>query len=438
MSTHEDIGRVIKLLPGGAGDFVTDTTSPFKALVAGMSAGKTTHAVAASLGVGSANAPAPFLFVEPTWGMIFDVAMPAFESMLEKAGVPGRWTQKTRRLTVGRNPRVDAFDIWMRSGEDPAKIAGFEVGAFCIDEAGLQRPSVFKRCVQRRRHPGAIIKQGMLTGTPEGTANWFYEVCERAPPKGMRLYRAKTTDNPYADLDYVRDMLATLSEQERASYMDGLFVNLASGAVYRSFDEARHHRSAGYRGGTILVGCDFNVDKMAWVLGERTAEGLHIFDELVGLTTNTYRQTDALIERLQEWLPAASIAEIMHRVEVFTDAAGAARKTSANESDIAILRSAGFDVIAAPANPRVRDRVSSVELLLRTDQLTIDAVRCPELANSLRTQAWGIDGLPQKGRGKSDPSAAPDALGYLVWGHPEWRSTMPRGNARGIEVRSYL
>lgn len=451
MTTFDELQKALLLVPGGQADFVCDVASPFKALVAGMGAGKTYAAVASTLTIGSLNQGLPFLFVEPTYGLIEDVAIPAFEDVLERAKIPTKWHARQRRMLVGYG-RSDGFEIWFRSGDNPGRIVGFEAAAACIDEPGLQRPEVFKRVVQRVRHPKAFVKQVALTGTPEDL-NWFYEVCEAKPPKGMRLHRARTTDNPFQSSDYVANLRATLSEQEVEAYIDGRFVNMKSGRVYKSWSRMKHAKRIERIpvGANLVVGCDFNVDKMSWVIGYREGHSLVIIDELIGNNTNTYRQTEALIERLKEWVhavdPYRSAESIIRSTQVYTDASGSQRKTSANESDLQILRAAGFSVQQALANPPIKDRVHSVEAKLRgafpgsailqsEPTLRVDITRCFELCRSLDGQAWGADGMPEKARGALDMSGPVDALGYLVWGFPEWRASLPRGN--NMQVESYI
>lgn len=430
------LARALLLAPGGQADFVLDMTSPFKVLVGGFGSGKTTGLVAAALVVGGINAPLPFLFVEPTFALIDDVALPAFQTILERAGIPYIWRSTKKRLVVGAG-MPGAFEVWMRSGDKPEKIVGFEAGAGAIDEPGLQKSGIFKRVVQRCRHPQAKISQVMLGGTPE-SLNWFYNVAERRPPRGMRLYRARTVDNPFQTEQYIENLRATLSEQEIEAYMNGQFVNLTAGRVYRAFSASTHDAGPiDVREGEIVIGCDFNVAKMHWVLGQKRGDELVIFDEIVGTNTNTYRQTEALIDRLKEhWSKrerARLPADVIRSVHVYTDASGSARKTSANESDIQILRGAGFDVWPASSNPKIKDRVHSVEAKFRDGTITVDVEACPDLTLCLNGQVWDKTGMPMKGKGTEDLSSGTDALGYLVWGQAEWRATMPRGNQTTYE-----
>lgn len=436
----------IGLLPGGQSDFALDLSSPYKALVGGLGSGKTKSAVAASLILGSVNAPIAGVFVEPTYSLVKDVALPAFEELLDEHGLPYDWHSSDQVLVVGRGR--SQFPVMMRSGDKPHRFVGFNAAWGMIDEPGQQKRDIFKRVVQRCRHPLARVRQVGLTGSPEGL-NWFYDVCELRPPPGMRVYRAKTTDNPFLPDGYLDSLLSTLTHQEVQSYAEGKFVNLTSGAVYPSFDRKVHGAIClNPFAGQLVVGADFNVGKMCWVIGRRLGEELHIFDELVVPNTNTYRQADALVDRLVDlvsmYLPRhdGSIDAVIRSVRVHTDATGSARKTAATASDMQIIMGKGFAVYSALSNPAVRDRVYSVEQKLRPSRSTgmptlyVDPRRCPELVRSLEGQPWGKDGAPEKKRGNEDLSGPVDALGYAVWGFDDWRATVPTGNRVGAQ--SYL
>ena len=433
MSTHH---VPMHMIPGGQADFAFVVVSPFKALVGGLGSGKSRGAAVSSLIIGSLNAPLPFVFVEPTFSLVKDVALPAFEEILDECDVPYHYHHSDHVLTVGHG--ADSFPIWFRSGDAPHRIVGFNAGAATIDEPGQMKAEVLKRVVQRCRHPKAKVRQVGLTGTPEGL-NWFYDVCEGAPLKGMAVYRARTDDNPYLPPSYVRNMALTMNEQELEAYKNGRFVNLTAGRVYPSFSLELHHRACiNPLDGELVVGCDFNVDKMCWIVGRRIGNEIHIFDEVIGHNTNTYRQTEVLVDLLaSRWTEAHHqrpiVEHIIRSTRVHTDATGKARKTSANESDLQILMGRGFFVAAAESNPPVKDRVHTVEQQLRvghgrsTPRLFIDTERCPELKRSLLGQPWTASG-PQKLAGRADLSGPVDALGYLLWGYFDLRSTVPTGN----------
>jgi hypothetical protein len=104
-----------------------------------------------------------------------------------------------------------------------------------------------------------------------------------------------------------------------------------------------------------------------------------------------------------------------HAIMVYPDASGQARKSNnASESDHAILRTAGFSVRVNATNPRVKDRVLSVNAMVHKDgarRYLVNPELCPELVESLEKQAYDKNGEPDKAGGLDHVM---DAAGYFV------------------------
>ena len=87
----------------------------------------------------------------------------------------------------------------------------------------------------------------------------------------------------------------------------------------------------------------------------------------------------------------------------YPDASGQSRKSNnASESDLTILRSAGFNVRANPANPAVKDRVLAVNRMIHlagARRYRVNVQTCPELVEALEKQAYDKHGEPDKGCG---------------------------------------
>jgi len=100
---------------------------------------------------------------------------------------------------------------------------------------------------------------------------------------------------------------------------------------------------------------------------------------------------------------------------VYPDASGASRKSNnASESDLAVLRQAGFSVRVNPANPRVKDRVLAVNKMVHSDgvrRYRVNPEGCPELVESLEKQAYDKHGEPDKAGGLDHVI---DAAGYFI------------------------
>ena len=438
----------VSILPW-QGRVLADHVSPIIASPAGLGAGKTRLLIEWVLHRGWVNSPIPSMLVEPTFGMVTDVLLPQFEEIFDQRKIRYRWVgpqgggRKSSTITVMPGYGVPDYDILLRSADDPRRLDGKNIGCAGVDEAGQCKPGTIDRVRRRTRHPHAKIRQLFLTGTPENLGE-YYEWCEGKPQPGTALIRADTTENIFLPDDYVTTTLSHLDEEDREQYMRGRFITKGSRA-YRAFDRGQHNRPCeGVGGGRVEVGADFNVGKMSWVLAMmRGPNECHVFDEVIGWDTTTEEQAERLTERLQERIAAESggrvphVVDVRRRTTIHVDPSAKNRSVRASESDVQSLRRMGFEVKCNPEPIPVKDRVATVNARLRNGHLYIDGARCTLLTKALEQQGRDSNGDPVKDAApKRDMSAETDALGYLLFGHPSWRATVPLGNS--VRPGSYV
>lgn len=145
-------------------------------------------------------------------------------------------------------------------------------------------------------------------------------------------------------------------------------------------------------GDTLHIGMDFNVTKMAAVVYVRRGDTMHAVDELVNLF-----DTPAMIEAIKERYPK-------HSIGVYPDASGDNRKSNnASETDIAMLKKAGFKVYVNASNPAVKDRINSMNSLLCNTlgerRLFVNTSKCPHFAKCQERQIYDENGQPDKKAG---------------------------------------
>jgi hypothetical protein len=256
-----------------------------------------------------------------------------------------------------------------------------------------------------------------------------------------------TLDNVFlqpSPAEYVRTKLGHLDESDVDQYVRGLFVARGT-RVYRSFLRDRHGLPAkDFDRLDIVVGADFNVGKMCWVIAVVRGDELHVIGEVVRKDTTTWDQGEALTSAVQDLLARDGsaylpVGEVRSRVTIHCDPSAKNRSTRANRSDVEQLRDMGFSVQANPTTIPIRDRVMSVNARFRVDRCFIDVAACPHLTASLEKQGRDKNGDPEK---DSDPardlSGPVDALGYLIWGHPHWRASVPQGNRALPRIGGYV
>ena len=212
---------------------------------------------------------------------------------------------------------------------------------------------------------------------------------------------------PSADIlseDEIADAKSMLDAKDFAEQYEASWVK-SGGMAFHSFDEEKHVKPVTYdKNRPILVGSDFNVNPMAWILAHRTPNGIEVFDELWIRNTNTRATLDILHARYPDhkgdWL-------------FMGDATGRARKTSATASDYIIIKGdERFEgnVRYPKANPSVKDRLASCNALLHHNRIHIDP-RCDNLLSDLEFRGLDDTGHPDD---EGDQGHITDALGYVI------------------------
>jgi hypothetical protein len=328
----------------------------------------------------------------PTFPLVEDIAMRRFPELCERKG----WAHKTRG---GTSPHIEfpgAGRIVFRSMSNPEAIVGYEVAHSIVDEldtlATEKARQAWNKIIARNRQKCSMANTVAVATTPEGFG-FVYERWQKSPAPGYVLFRAKTMDNA-ANLPagYIDNLRASYPSNLLSAYLDGEFVNLTTGSVYPEFDRALNASTETVRAGeTLHVGMDFNVTKMAAVIHVLRGDEPHAVAELTGIF-----DTPAMIAVLRERFAG-------HPIMAYPDASGGSRRsTNASESDLSLLRAAGFRVCANPANPAVKDRVLSTNAMIHKNEVRryrVNTESCPQLVESFEKQCYDKNGEPDKAAG---------------------------------------
>lgn len=396
--------------------FAFDATGPqarfmrsnakFPAMVAGFGAGKTDALVARSILGKLQNPTVNRAFYEPTYDLMRMIAWPKFETMLGAANIPYRLLQSPiNRLDVD-----GAGSIFFRSMDTPARIIGYEVSDSDVDELDTLKPKdateVWRRILSRNRQkkPGGEQNTIAVATTPEGFG-FVYKAWEADPKPGYEIIRAPSYSNPHLEADYIQNLRDIYPEHLLNAYVEGLFVNLTSGTIYHVYNRKKHNSTEEIKPGEpLFLGMDFNVGQMCASVGVKRAGRPHAVGEITKAL-----DTPAMIAIIKERYPG-------HQINIYPDASGGNRKSAnANETDIKLLKEAGFSVFAKATNPAVRDRINSVNGAFSHGAF-VNAHLCPTLTLCLEQQVYGDNGEPDK---KSGLDHLNDAFGYwLAYDYP--------------------
>jgi hypothetical protein len=390
-------------------EFVT-AEDQFPAMVAGFGSGKTHAAIVRTLRLKLQYPRQNVAYYLPTYDLVRRIAFPRFGEALESMGVPFKTNKADAVIAI-----PDAGEIIFRTMDTPERIIGYEVADSIADELDTlkeeQARDVWTKIISRNRQKkpdGSLNTVGVAT-TPEGF-RFVYDRWQRNPAPGYRIIKASTLSNARnLPAGYIDSLRASYPSNLLAAYLDGEFVNLVAGSVYPEFDRRLNASAETIQPAEALhVGMDFNVGRMSAAVHVLRGDDPHAVLEYTKVL-----DTPAMAVLLKARHPG-------HPIIVYPDASGQARKSNnASESDHAILRAAGFSVRVNPTNPRVKDRVLSVNAMVHKDgarRYRVNPETCPELVESLEKQAYDKHGEPDKAGGLDHII---DAAGYfLVYRYP--------------------
>jgi phage terminase large subunit len=373
---------------------------PFPAFVGGFGSGKTAAGIARIMALKSAFKNCDVAYYLPTYPLVEDIAFKRFPELCEQKG----W-----RYKINRQSSYIEFEgagrIIFRTMENPQRIVGYEVAHSLLDELDTlpidKAREVWNKVIARNRQKCAIRNTVAVATTPEGF-RFVYDRWVKNGKDGYKIFKARTMDNAANLPDgYIENLQNTYSTNLLSAYLDGEFVNLTAGSVYAEFDRLLNQSNEIIISGEPLhIGLDFNVTKMAAVIHVLRGDNPHAVDELTGIF-----DTPAMIN-------AIKVKYSGHKIFIYPDASGNNRKSqNASESDIALLKQAGFNIMVNPANPAVKDRVLAMNRLIRERKYLVNPQTCPELVESLERQAYDKNGDPDKAAGFDHVL---DATGYCI------------------------
>jgi len=318
------------------------------------------------------------------------------------------WVKKINETDM-RIDLVNGSFIALRGAENNQTLRGVGLDFVLFDEFSDISPDTFYEVI----FPALTDRGGhcLFMGTPKGRDNWSYQVYQKGLPNSperdhWESWQFTTAQGGRVSAEELETAKSNLADRVFAQEFEGTFQNY-SGSIYWAFDRSQiTDREPNQENSLLLVGMDHNINPMSAVIAERTPDGLYVFDEIVLYSSNTYE----MVEEIKARYPKK-------RIWVFSDPAGAARKTSARDTDHMILRNAGFTVKAPRAHPPVRDRINSVNSLFKSatgdTRLHINS-GCKNLIKCLERHSYKEGTSSPEKNGNPDYSHLNDALGYMV------------------------
>lgn len=386
----------------------------FNIVVCGRRWGKTLFGV--DRAVWGAISGGPIGWFAPTYKILADAWR---ECMRVLYPLTAKLSQQEHRIDLVTGGSVECWSLDNRDAGRGRKYAGI-----VVDEAAMV-PDL-KDVWEATLTPTLADMKGWgwLLSTPRGYDDFhgFYERGQDPDFAEWQSWRMPTATNPYIAASELVTLRQGMDPRFFAQEFEASFEELA-GRVYFRFDRDLNVRSdIADTGGDLLIGMDFNVAPMSACIAVRAGDQLHVFDEFELVNSNTEEMCRALLARYPK-----------RAIRVYPDPSGSARKTSApvGQTDFAILRSAGFRIVAPNAAPPVVDRINEVNAVAcnadNRRRLYVHP-RCKSLIRSL-SQLTYKDGASVVDKTSGLDHMA-DALGYLV--HAEFPLARPQGGGPAV------
>jgi hypothetical protein len=409
----------IRLKPNQATVFFCDAR--FRVLVAGRRFGKTYLALAEIMRL-AAQPNRLIWYVGPNDGQSKRIVWDRLKTLTRPI-----WAKRPNETEL-RIETKSASTIIVSGAFHPDSLRGDGLDLIILDEYASMKPTAWDTVL--RPALSDRLGRALFIGTPQGM-NHLYERFEYAHnDPNWRAFQFTTAQGGIVSDEEIANAARELDPASYQQEFGAEFVSANRHRVYYTFNRAIHVASLQFdRMLNLVWSIDFNVNPMCMLLMQRQSDIVYVLDEIVVPNANTEAACQALLERLAPLFKMVPSHLYPMQVEIYGDASGNQKRTSAAQTDWAIIRNFFSMWVGTykplykiqSSNPPVRDRINCVNSRLRNtleeSRLFIDP-KCRELIKDLEQVAWATDytGAVTTELDKSNPARthASDALGYYI------------------------
>lgn len=323
--------------------------------------------------------------------------------------------------------------IECKSGKEYDNLRTETLNGCVIDEVREQPPELWPLVIS----PMLATTKGWcwFISTPNGF-DQFYDLFKMAEADDTGEWASFQFPSWLVSMLWTESEVASarkrLTEDQFAQEVGAEFRNIFSGRAYKSSGSYNKRDTSPFcaDGGIVspylpvVVGLDFNVSPMCWLLGQTRTEEWYWFHEIRELDTNTSECAPLLVEKLLE-LKKEGRLKARPNVILCGDATGESRNTKATESDYDIITNALTDAgitwenRTPDSNPPVKTRVNTMNAKLKAADDTVamwyHAGNCPYFEKDLDRVAWKEGSVVMLDQKKDKTlTHMSDAAGYPV------------------------
>ena len=392
------------------------TKSPFPAIIGGLGSGKSRGGTMRAILKLLENKGVNIGYYMPSYDLLKLRAMPGVEEDLVNIGLPYTENKSDYSITVQGYGK-----IIFRSYDRPERIVAYETADSIVDELDTlpkeKASLVWRKITERNRQKkknGQPNTIACVTTPDQGFSGFIYQKWYKQKQDGYEVIRAPTYSNPYLPDGYIEQIRANYDPLLADMYIEGEIVNLSDKKVYHFFDRSKHHSDRVLKDGEqIHVTIDFNIGGCC--------SNVYILDGKIPIAIDEFVSHDTydFVNNMARFKG--------NRATVYPDASGKAGRTNATQSDIEIIKSAGFRVDAPNSNPAIRDRVNCVNAKIAHNEFFVNTSKCPELTTALEHQGYTKSGEPEKFNEHPAIDDWNDGTGYFIHRKFPIRKPLHRG-----------
>ena len=342
------------------------------------------------------------LILYPTYNLADSVFVEAFREILERNGVSYTYNIAAHKF------KTTYGNIQIYQTRYPQRIVGASYTYVGIDELDIETFKTAEITVQKAlgRLRGCDDAELYITTTPEGFG-YTWELMVNKYTDNKLLVHGKTTDNPYLPESYIQSLRDNYDDKLLEAYINGNFVNLTQGATYYGFDRELHVGECKYNPNLPLhIGQDFNNVPLSSTISQIYPNGqIKVIKEI---TLSHGGDGDLPTQRMCDTIREMYPNNIYYS---YPDATGSAKHSSSRFSDISVIRQNKFIVKVAHINPRVINRVNSVNNQFSKNNIKIDK-GCSLLIRDFE-QVTNKQGTREIDKSNHNLTHLSDAFGYF-------------------------
>lgn len=387
-------------------------TGRFAAIVAGRGSGKTEvcrRKMILQLPLKKEWPDPLYFYVLPTFAQAKKVAWYPITRMIPKEWIVKNGINKTE-LSI---ETIFGSKLYIVGADKPERMEGVQADMVMVDESSDQKPKLYERTIvpMLTHRNGICYRLGVPKRSGVGRAEFrsFFTKGMKGED-GIASFYWKSSD--ILTPQQIAEAKSQLDQQDFEEQFEAKWHDIGS-SVYYNFREGNVHPELYYDPSQrIYVGCDFNVNPMAWVLGHYVEGKLRVFENLFIRETNTPAMMDFLHNKYYAHTAGWTFCG---------DASSRSRKTNATRTDyLTIKNDARFGdkkVFFPKRNPHLRDRFAAVNAAFCNavgDMRLYIADTCTKLINDINSVSYEEGTSEVEDYSGTDIGHLSDALGYLV------------------------